>query len=190
MNLPVLVLYLINFVIIGALPRIFFRKDGRLGLMWWLTALPFFACAGLLVGAAAADLAPWGPSEWAPVREAVGVVISVASIALIFLTLGTHRIPLALWHQDDDAPQHVVTYGAYSRIRHPFYTSFLLAFVGAFAFFPHWGTLALLAYAGVVLNATARREETRLSGSEFGAEYRQYMGATGRFLPRPTARSL
>jgi protein-S-isoprenylcysteine O-methyltransferase Ste14 len=183
MSIPVLTLYLLNFAFIGLLPRIFFRRDGRLGLMWWLTATPFFLCPAVLVAAAAGNFGPFGPSAWIPVREVIAVVVSVASIALIFLTLGTHRVRIALWHQDNDAPQHIVTYGAYSRIRHPFYTSFLLAFAGAFAFFPHWGTLVLLSYAAIVLNHTAGREETRLSASEFGAEYREYTRRTGRFFP-------
>src|SRR5688572_31641084 len=110
MSISVLTLYLLNFAFIGLLPRIFFRRDGRLGPMWWLTATPFFLCPAVLVAAAAGYLAPFGPTAWAPVREVVAVVVSVASIALIFLTLGTHRIRIALWHQDNDAPQHIVTH--------------------------------------------------------------------------------
>jgi hypothetical protein len=48
------------------------------------------------------------------------VVLSAASIALICLTLGTPRIPIALWHQNGDQPEHIVAYGAYRWIRQPF----------------------------------------------------------------------
>jgi protein-S-isoprenylcysteine O-methyltransferase Ste14 len=181
---PALLVILLNFAVIGLLPRIFFRKDGRLGLMWWLTALPFFVCPVLLAAAFAADLDPIVPQGWTGPLELVAVALSTASVALIFMTLGTHRIPLALWHQDNDAPRHIVTYGAYSRIRHPFYTSFLLAFLAALAYVPHWATLVLFAGAATVLNFTAAREERRLSASEFGAEYQQYVTRTGRFAPR------
>jgi len=114
----------------------------------------------------------------------MSVPFSVASIALIFYTLGTHRIPISLWHQENDAPVHIVTYGAYSRIRHPFYASFILGLLGALIFCPHYGTLYTFLHGLVVLNITAAKEERRLSESEFGAEYQEYIQRTGRFLPR------
>lgn len=184
MSAPVLVLILLDFACIGMLPVVFFRRNGRLGPLWWLTALPFFCCPVLLLGVALAGAEPPTPGGWSTVLAAAAVVPGAASIALIFLTLGTHRTPVALWHQENDAPRHLVTNGAYSRIRHPFYTAFLLAFVAAFVSFPHVATLGLLGYALAVLNFTAAREEGRLSASEFGAQYLRYRAETGRFLPR------
>jgi protein-S-isoprenylcysteine O-methyltransferase Ste14 len=184
MNKAVLLLYIINMIFIGLLPKVFFRKDGRFNLMWWVTALPFFLCTLFLLLAMAGYISPiaWGGSR--EVLEVMSIPFSVASIALIFYTLGTHRIPISLWHQENDAPVHIVTYGAYSRIRHPFYASFILGLLGAFIFCPHYGTLYTFIHGLVVLNITAAKEERRLSASEFGDEYRQYIQRTGRFLPR------
>jgi protein-S-isoprenylcysteine O-methyltransferase Ste14 len=178
-----MVLVLVAFVVIGVLPRVFF-KGGSFNLGWWLTGAPFFCVPPFLI---AARLAHW--HSWVSMDNAVttltsiGAVLAGASIALMFFTLGTHRVPLALWHQEDDSPVSIVTYGAYAKIRHPFYSSFLLSFLGAFAFFPHLGTLLPLLYAIVRLTTTAMREEKRLSASEFGGEYREYVSRTGRFLP-------
>ncbi|GDY32766.1 methyltransferase family protein [Gandjariella thermophila] len=183
MSEPALLLSLATFALIGLLPRIFFR-DGRLVPMWWATAFPFFVCPVVLLLGYAGVLAPLAPSAWHRWLDPASALLSAASIGLICMTIGTHRVPLALWHQDDDAPQHLVTYGAYARIRHPFYAAFLLAFLGAFAAFPHWTTLCAAAYGAVVLNATAAREERRLAASAFGEEYRRYLSRTGRFLPR------
>ncbi|MFI9724077.1 methyltransferase family protein [Streptomyces sp. NPDC052396] len=180
-----LLLLLLNFGFIGALPRLFFRSDGRFNLKWWLTALPFFLCPALVTAAAALDWQPLVPHSWRTGLTFAAVVLNVASIALIFMTLGTHRIPLALWHQENDAPRHIVTYGAYRRIRHPFYSAFLLAFVSGLLAWPHWSTLALAVYGVCALHGTAVREERRLAASEFGAEYRDYLAHTGRFFPRP-----
>lgn len=193
MNTPVLLLIVLNFTLIGLLPRVFFRHDGRLNVRWWVTALPFGIVPGFLIAAAGAGLTPvargWlAGGGWLTAGAMISVVLSSASIGLICLTLGTHRIPIALWHQDGDAPQHIVTYGAYRWIRHPFYAAFLLAFGSAAVFRPHWVTLGALGYALVALNLTARREEQRLAGSEFGAQYRQYLGRTGRFVPRAGTR--
>jgi len=187
-NTPVLVLVIANYVFIQALPRVFFKR-GSFNLGWWLTATPFACVLGFVLAAYFAHWHSWaGVSTTATVLSSVAGVLVLASAALMFFTLGTHRVPLALWHQDEDAPVSIVTYGAYSRIRHPFYSSFLLWFLAAFAFFPHLGTLLPLCYAVVRLTTTARREERRLSVSEFGGEYREYMTRTGRFLPTPRPR--
>jgi len=184
MREPVLLLIVLNFALIGLLPRIFFRRDGSLNARWWATALPFGVAPLFLIAAYAADLAPLTPRSWLAATALAAVVLSVASIALTCLTVGTHRIPVALWHQDCDQPEHIVTYGAYRWIRHPFYASFILAFMATVVFLPHWVTLGSLAYAWVALNLTARREERRLAGSAFGSQYRHYLGGTGRFFPR------
>lgn len=170
---------------IGALPRFFF-KQGKLNVLWWMTAGPFIA-NGVILVLTVAEVLP----TVVPISSALGLALAVASvpfavaaIALLFFALGTHRIPIALWHQDDDAPRHIVTWGAYARIRHPFYASFILALLGAFVFAPSLATAATLLLGVIQLNRTAAREEKRLAASEFGAEYRAYVARTGRFLPR------
>lgn len=183
---PALLLILLNLLYIGLLPRIFFRRNGRFNLMWWATAAPFLACAAYYIAAVwgAIDSPPRSGSALDAWLELVSVPASVASIALISHTLGTHRAPLSLWHQSEDLPDAIVTHGAYRRIRHPFYAAFLLALLAACVHSPHPVTLLALAYGYAVLNATAAREEHRLASSPFGAGYRQYMERTGRFLPR------
>jgi protein-S-isoprenylcysteine O-methyltransferase Ste14 len=183
---PVFTLFELSFAVFGLLPRLFLRGDGRFHLMWWVTAVPFFAMPVVLPIAQAGLLSRLDPESWRTPLETVSVVFAVASLALVFVTLGTHRVRLALWHQEDDAPHSIVTSGPYHWIRHPFYTSFLLGFGGAAIAFPNPLTIGLFLYAVVALNATAAREERRLGQSAFGAEYRAYVGRTGRFLPVPS----
>jgi protein-S-isoprenylcysteine O-methyltransferase Ste14 len=186
MNTAVLVLFVINFGFIGILPRIFFKSDGKFNLMWWATAAPYLASTATLIAAWAGWLHP-ATGYGTELTDALGVaagVFSAASMCLIAYTLGTHRQRIALWHQTNDAPQSIVTYGAYSRIRHPFYSSFLLALIGAVIFCPHPLTAALLAYGVYIMNHTAAKEERKLSASQFGAEYTAYIARTGRFFPR------
>lgn len=178
---PILFLGLLDLALIGALPRIFFRR-GRLNLQWWLTASPFLVSAGTLLATAAGIASPMlAPT---PLLEGVAVALHAGSILLIGFTLGTHREPLSLWHQPDDAPRHLVSHGAYARVRHPFYSAFLLALLGAALAVPHWATAAALAFGCLQLNRTAAREEAVLLGSPFGAEYRAYLSRTGRFIPK------
>ena len=185
MSAEALLLLCLNFFFIGVLPRIFFRKGGRLVLMWWATAAPLFlaplTAIAIYFGGLHGLISDTRALHW---MSLAAVVLSASSIALIALTIGTNRVPLALWHQKDDAPQNIVTFGAYRHIRHPFYASFLIALIAALLLAPHIATLLTLIYGFVVLNFTAAGEEKRLSASEFGEEYRQYLSRTGRFFPR------
>lgn len=184
MSTAYLLLAAMNLGLIGLLPHIFFDRSGRRNAMWWATAAPFFAAGAVLVLCFAGVWQPWYLGAGAALHETVAVPFAGASVALIAYTIGTHRVPLALWHQDDDAPRAIVTYGAYKYVRHPFYSAFLLALIGTLVACPHPGTLVCLVYAGAMLHYTARKEEHKLASSEFGDEYRRYLTRTGRFLPR------
>lgn len=184
MNTTAVAVSLLGFVEISCLPLFFLVKsDGRLNLRWWLTAAPFFVTEGLLIAALAGGIRPETPKSWSTGLGIVASVAAVAGIALLSAAWGTHRTKLALWHQNNDAPQTIVTAGPYRIIRHPFYTGFLLVMISAVLALPHWSALAVLAYTLVALNVTAVREERRLSSSELGREYRAYAQSTGRFLP-------
>ena len=186
MTTAVFFLLILNYGAVGLLPIVFFRRDATFNIRWILTGLPFFVGATVLalawldvLGASVSGAASASGS-----LELVSVLLSAISIGLISLTIGVHRVPLALWHQDNDAPVQLVVWGPYSRLRHPFYTSFLLLFIATVLAFPHVLTLLSLIYAFVALTFTALREEKRLSSSEFGEEYRRYMERSGRFLPK------
>jgi protein-S-isoprenylcysteine O-methyltransferase Ste14 len=184
MSLVFLAILILNFVYIIILPRVFFRADGTFNLMWWVTGFPLglspFAVVlhsqGLLPSTIALPLSQYS--------EVMAGLISVFSYCLISFTLGTHRIPLALWHQNNDAPKQIVTWGAYKRIRHPFYTSFLVALTASLVAAPNLLTLFSLIYGFVILNMTANKEEAKLSTSDFGKEYVDYIKTTGRFVPK------
>ncbi len=180
MDRGILVLYLLNWGWLASLPFVFFKSDGKFNLMWWVTGSPFGLMTLTLL---LAYFHVFPPFFSYPPFEVLSVPFSVASISLMLYTVGTHQTPLALWHQSNDAPKSIVTYGAYKRIRHPFYTSFLLMLIGAVFYCPHVGTLAALALGIGILNVTAAREERFLSASAFGEDYKKYMTTTGRFFP-------
>lgn len=186
MDTGVLILLCLNFIYTALLPVVFFKKDGGLNWKWLATSLPFGICPLSLIASYNGFLprltgvdTPWGSFS-----NALPVLLSAVSIGLISYTLGTHKIPIALWHQENDAPKGIVTYGAYRWIRHPFYASFILAFISAFVYSPQVVTIACLIYGLAALNLTADREEKRLCQSDFGDEYKLYMERTGRFLPK------
>jgi protein-S-isoprenylcysteine O-methyltransferase Ste14 len=181
MNTVAMVLSLAGLTLIGALPRLFFRP-GRFNLGWWITASPFFLTAATLIAGMVGVLDPLAPAL--PTAEPVSVLLSAMSILLVGFTLDSHREPVSLWHQDEQAPRDIVTRGAYARIRHPFYAAFLVALLAATLAFPHWITIGCLIFAGVQLNRTAAGEEQRILISSSGREYAAYRERTGRFFPR------
>lgn len=183
MTISATTIILANFLLIGILPRIFFRKDGQFNLMWWLTASPLFL-NGIVVFLGQLNYLSASAELPLAASQILSVLLSVLSISMISMTLGTHRIPLALWHQENDAPKQIVTWGTYKYIRHPFYTSFLTAQLASVLYFPHLLTLVGFIASIIVLNQTAEREEKRLSASDYGQEYIEYTKNTGRFIPK------
>lgn len=181
---------LLNFVLVCILPFLFFRRDGKYTLMWLLTALPYVLGPVIVIaqwqGYIKPSIAFSDQILFAFLHLSVGM--NCLSIFLIAYTMGTHRIPVALWHQrsSDDAPQAIVTWGAYARIRHPFYTSYLVLLLALVLMSWHWSSILLFIANYLLLNYTARKEEYRLSHEQdgLGETYRHYMRHTGRFVPR------
>lgn len=184
MSTGIYTLIMLNLTFMGLLPRIFFRGDGKLNLMWWLTSAPFFLATLLVSFNYFGMMTPMADVLYQRVLEAICAALCVLSVALMSYTLGTHRRRLSLWHQTNDAPEEIVTYGAYKHIRHPFYASFLLVLMATVVLCPGVWSGALLFYGWSILNYTAAREERNLSRSVFGDKYREYIGRSGRFIPK------
>lgn len=142
---------------------------------WWLVALQFVGIALLI--------APVGEPLWqlpAALGAALQLVgwLSLAALLLAGLTLGrgltAHPMPVA---RGD-----LVTRGLYRLVRHPIYSSLLLAALAIAIGDPT--PLHLLAAAGLfgLINFKARFEEALLDAAYPG--YAAYAARTGRFLPR------
>jgi protein-S-isoprenylcysteine O-methyltransferase Ste14 len=111
-----------------------------------------------------------------------GFILALGSLALLAWTqtaLGTQFSPqLRL-----QAGHHLVTSGPYARVRHPMYSS-LFGLGAAFALVTaNWVFVVLaLMVIGGLLARVPREEQMMLV--EFGDEYREYMGKTGKYFPR------
>ncbi len=178
-------IHALDFVAMWSLPVLFFQnKDKKLNVAWLVTALPFAIAPILLVLLDSGVLGKATlPGPMSVGLRTAGMIVALTSTALVVWAWRTHRVPLSLWHMENDAPANIVTSGPYAFIRHPFYTSFLLGMLGALLHAPHVGLAVTFIYAVAVLNWTAAREERRLAASAFGSEYAAYIKRTGRFLP-------
>lgn len=185
-SVPLLIVLICNFITIGLLPLLFLHRDRKCGFFCFALGAPFLiSLTSILCGF-------FGFIEYPPqaygsqylLAQSCAAVLSVASIALIALTVGTHRLSSATGRQKYGAFVEVVTWGPYSRVRHPLYTSCLLAIMAAVLAWPHPLTLGCLFYSFIALSVSAAREERRLAASEIGHEYRRYLAHSGRFFPR------
>lgn len=85
------------------------------------------------------------------------------------------------------AEQHsLVTSGVYGRIRHPMYTAHLLWAISQGLLLHNWlaGWALLVLSVPFYIGRIPKEEQMMLE--HFGDEYRQYMGRTGRLIPRMT----
>lgn len=112
----------------------------------------------------------------------IGFVVMLMGMGFNLLVrreLGKNWIPLAKTTEE----QELVTSGIYSKIRHPFYTSILILFLGVAVM--AWNLYALLFYVLFVTAVLIRikKEEKELI-TKFGDEYRSYREEVPMLVPK------
>ena len=115
-------------------------------------------------------------------KEALGLFI--LSLALFAWTVSASRATPPTLAFDTDEPSFLLNHGPYQYVRHPFYLSYLLFWIGT-AIASH-GLLPWLAPVVMLLvywNA-ATREERKFANSSLSGAYQRYRAKAGMFLPR------
>src|SRR5215510_7559526 len=100
-----------------------------------------------------------------------GVVAFGCSLALFEWARHTIRGKFFSYAFCRDIPQFLLTTGPYAYVRNPFYSSYLLAYVGAAILFPGVATLFVVVMMGLLLARAARYEESKFQKSTLAAEY-------------------
>ncbi|MBV1871800.1 MAG: isoprenylcysteine carboxylmethyltransferase family protein [Gammaproteobacteria bacterium] len=169
------------FVIAGL--RFFVR--GKPNVQWVLTLAPFVAIASIMVLSYLGTIkTPFdSTSPLSQILASVGALLCCLAILIFGITIGTHREPIPMWHQEKDKPNTVVTWGAYRYVRHPFYSSYFIYFIGCMLVVPSELMLVAVLYGMFILNITAAKEEVELT-EIFGNEYTRFIKRTGRFIPK------
>jgi protein-S-isoprenylcysteine O-methyltransferase Ste14 len=83
-----------------------------------------------------------------------------------------------------EVPQAVCTVGPYRYIRHPVYTSYLLAFLAFVVAFPGLPSAAVFAANVMFFVFAAAHEERTIAHSPLAQAYAAYRRVAGMFLPR------
>ena len=107
----------------------------------------------------------------------------VASLLLFWWAIHANRLQPLAFAGADGQPERLVMHGPYACIRHPFYTSYLLGWLGLILYTPCLFSGGILLLMGVLYRHQAIKEERLILQSPLAAEYRAYMLACGRFWP-------
>ncbi|MEM6346707.1 MAG: methyltransferase [Bacteroidota bacterium] len=134
-------------------------------------------CQALLVGCIL-----W--VEISPLGFILGSLCCLGSYLLFRACLRTHGEENLTGAYASNLPDHLVQEGPYKRIRHPFYTSYLLTYIGGFIAAPYWWTLPLVMIPYFVYHHASTFEEHKFSQSSLSEHYSLYRQKAGRFLPK------
>lgn len=114
----------------------------------------------------------------------VGLVLEGLALWLFWSAIKASRAARLKMAFDVQNPHALVTGGPYRYLRHPFYTSYLIFWVGwAVATWSLW-SLPPLAVIVVIYVLAALGEERKFSRTAMAADYDAYRRQTGFFWPR------
>jgi protein-S-isoprenylcysteine O-methyltransferase Ste14 len=82
------------------------------------------------------------------------------------------------------APEHFIKQGPYRIVRHPFYTSYTIAWIAGALASRNLGLALTAAVMFVFYCRAASLEERQFGDSSYAEEYDEYSRKTGRFLPK------
>ena len=125
-----------------------------------------------------------GEQPW--LAQIAGLVLMGASLMLFRAAVSASAAARLRFAFDNALPEQLVTIGPYQKIRHPFYTSYLIYWAGwVLAVWNVWALLPWLVMAALYTIA-ARHEEQLLTASGMGEAYASYRRRAGLFWPRLT----
>jgi protein-S-isoprenylcysteine O-methyltransferase Ste14 len=120
---------------------------------------------------------------WAQIA---GLGIELAGTALFWWAVRASRKARLRFAFDEEHPDSLLTSGPYRIVRHPFYTSYLLFWIGwGVAVWSPWAVL-VVAIMLVLYVRAALMEERKFSLSPLASDYAVYRRRAGLFWPRIT----
>lgn len=115
----------------------------------------------------------------------------VAAAALLLAALGLYEwarrtVRDCAFHiaWSGEVPDRLCSEGPYRRVRHPFYLSYMIAFLALVVAIPKLATLAIFAFNVALFTHAALSDERSLAASPLGETYSLYKRSAGMFFPR------
>lgn len=128
-----------------------------------------------------------GPLQ--PLWVGLGVAMHLAALALFLMAVRETRIARLTLAFDDDRPTFLVSTGPYRYIRHPFYTSYILFWMGCALTLRDLYVIALTFVIFSLYYAAAYREEAKFNSSVLRDAYQTYRQDAGFLWPKFPSRS-
>jgi protein-S-isoprenylcysteine O-methyltransferase Ste14 len=114
----------------------------------------------------------------------IGLSWLAISFAVCWATVRESRNAKLLAAFDEKLPHGLLRTGPYAVVRHPFYTSYLIQWIGwAIAAWTIWALVPVVMMV-TIYTVAARDEEAKFARTDMADEYAEYMKTTGRFFPR------
>lgn len=115
--------------------------------------------------------------------QIVGLLIQLFSLALFFAAIRASRAARLRFVFDPEQPHSLVTEGPYGLVRHPFYVSYSIFWIGwAIATWSAWSLISLALLLTLYVRA-AMMEERNFAASPLAEDYAAYRQRVGFFVP-------
>lgn len=118
------------------------------------------------------------------VMAAVALTLFCASFALFWICIRVNREKPFSLAFSADKPEHLMTRGPYRFVRHPFYLSYSLGWIGSIIASAQPWLLISLIVMGTIYYRAAAAEERKFASSSLAAAYADYRRRSGMFFPR------
>ncbi|MEO0897729.1 MAG: methyltransferase [Bacteroidota bacterium] len=141
--------------------------------------------SGLTLASQAAILLAtlFGRVEW-DLFFFIGMAIILLSSTLFWWCIQVNSEKKLTAAYDSNSPEHLMKKGPYALIRHPFYTSYMLTYIGGALGSKLWWALIPVIIPIFVYYHASNFEERKFSQSGLHQAYLEYKKQAGRFLPR------
>lgn len=169
---------MVTFLIFGGAMIVYFRHRGNPQPGKKLLGLSVLACTALQMPCV------YLYSQATQTQIYLGAGLYLAALFLFFVTIATFRKSPPDFAFSSRRPSHFIRTGSFRISRHPFYTSYILAWVAGVLY----SGMPLLALTVVVMTwqyyRAAKLEENSFLTGEFKDEYADFQRQTGMFYPR------
>ncbi len=127
-------------------------------------------------------------SDLSVAQVLLALVIQIVSAGLFWWARSATKAKRLTIVFSEDTPKFLVNEGPYKWVRHPFYTSYMINYVGLALLTRMPFVIGAASFMTVVYLVAARREEKKFSHSPFQKDYQTYAARTGAFFPNPLRR--
>ena len=114
----------------------------------------------------------------------IGILAILLSAMLFWWCIRTNKRQPLTGAFSSNLPQHLVRQGPYRLVRHPFYTSYILTYIGVVLASQQWWGIPGVVLPMILYIVSSRHEEAKFAESDLADQYAHYKQQTGRFLPR------